>query len=164
MSVRVRDFESSDAELINKVALAAFGEFKTLYDDWDIFSGRISNMAELAAKGAEIVVATDDAGRVIGAVAYVGPGKPKADFFDVDWPIIRMLVVDPAHRGLGAGKALTMNCIDRAVRDAAPVVALHTSPIMNVALPMYLRMGFLFERVAPPIHGVAYDVYLKRLA
>jgi GNAT superfamily N-acetyltransferase len=105
-------------------------------------------MSDLAERG-EIIVAEID-GRIAGGVAYVGPGKPKAAFFDPAWPIIRMLVVDPAARGHGLGRALTEACLHRARRDAAPVIALHTTPIMTVALPMYLRMGFRFLRDAPP--------------
>lgn len=74
-----------------------------------------------------------------------------------------MLVVDPRARGLGAGRALTDACLDRARRDGSTVIALHTSPIMSVALPMYLRMGFTKLKDAPPIRGVAYAVYLKQL-
>ena len=53
-----------------------------------------------------------------------------------------MLVIDPGARGRGLGRLLTEECVRRARRDGAPTVALHTSPIMEVALPMYLRMGF----------------------
>ena len=74
-----------------------------------------------------------------------------------------MLVVDPAYRGHGVGRALTNACIRRAERDGASRVALHTSPIMEVALAMYRRMGFERVRAVPPIHGVPYDVYVKRL-
>jgi hypothetical protein len=34
---------------------------------------------------------------------------------------------------------------------------------MTVALPMYRRMGFELASDAPPIHGVPYGVYVKRL-
>jgi hypothetical protein len=44
-----------------------------------------------------------------------------------------------------------------------PIIALHTSPIMSVALPMYLKMGFAKACDAPPILGVAYAVYTKAL-
>jgi hypothetical protein len=44
-----------------------------------------------------------------------------------------------------------------------PIIALHTSPIMSVALPMYLKMGFAKAYDAPPIFGVAYAVYTKAL-
>ena len=61
------------------------------------------------------------------------------------------------------GTALSRECIARAQRDGTPVIALHTSPIMTVALPMYLRMGFVKAYDAPPIFGVAYAVYTKTL-
>ena len=34
---------------------------------------------------------------------------------------------------------------------------------MKVALPLYLRMGFQLEREVPPICGVPYAIYIKRL-
>ena len=74
-----------------------------------------------------------------------------------------MLVVAPLSRGVGIGRALTEECIRRARRDRAPLIALHTTPIMKVALPMYERMGFNHQREAPPIFGVPYDIYVKRL-
>jgi hypothetical protein len=37
------------------------------------------------------------------------------------------------------------------------------SPIMSVALPMYLKMGFAKAYDAPPIFGVACAVYTKAL-
>ena len=55
-------------------------------------------------------------------------------------------------------------CIDRARRDASLMIALQTTPIMSVALPMYLRMGFVKLREAPDIYGVPYAVYAKSLS
>jgi hypothetical protein len=43
------------------------------------------------------------------------------------------------------------------------MIALHTSPIMTVALSMYLRMGFARLRDAPRYLGVDYAVYAKAL-
>jgi hypothetical protein len=34
---------------------------------------------------------------------------------------------------------------------------------MQVALAMYLRLGFVPLRPAPPVFGVPYRIYLKRL-
>jgi ribosomal protein S18 acetylase RimI-like enzyme len=109
------------------------------------------------------VIVAEAGGQLAGAVAYIPPGAPKAVFFDPAWPIIRMLVVDPACRGKGIGRALTDECLARARRDNANVIALHTSPVMTVALPMYQRMGFVKLRDAPPILGVEYAVYTKAL-
>lgn len=74
-----------------------------------------------------------------------------------------MLVVEPSNRGKGIGRSLTDVCIERAKRDKSKVIALHTSPIMEVALKMYLRMGFSLHCGAPAIHGVSYGVYIKNL-
>ena len=68
-----------------------------------------------------------------------------------------------AARGKGLGHQLTSECIRRATRDRSPIIALHTSPIMTVALPMYLRMGFAKAYDSPPIFGVPYAVYTKAL-
>ncbi|MDG4549117.1 MAG: GNAT family N-acetyltransferase [Candidatus Contendobacter sp.] len=161
MSHTLRNFSPSDADAVNRLALRAFEQFRGEYSDWEAFSRNIGSMASLSTSG-ELIVASDQ-DRIVGAVVYVGPHKPKREFFSIEWPILRMLVVDPAHRGQGIGRVLTQECINRAQRDSASVIALHTSPIMQVALPMYLRMGFMFEREAPSILGVSYGVYIKRL-
>jgi ribosomal protein S18 acetylase RimI-like enzyme len=158
----LRDYRQDDAEAIVRVALAAFAQFEQDYSDWPMFTANVAKMPELSKTG-EIIVA-EDGGQIVGAVAYVGPQAPKAAFFDPAWPVIRMLVVDPAARGKGIGRQLTEECLRRAERDQSQVIALHTTPIMTVALPMYLRMGFTRVRDAPDILGVPYAVYVKALA
>ena len=159
--IRIRDYEHSDAESLNRMAVAAFGQFREHYQDWPAMLAGLSSTSALGASGEVIIAELQHA--FAGAVAYFGPNRPKAAFFDQSWPIIRMLVVDPIFRGKGIGHALTSECIARARRDGAPLIALHTSPIMTVALPMYLRMGFVKACDAPPIFGVAYAVYTKAL-
>jgi ribosomal protein S18 acetylase RimI-like enzyme len=159
--LRLRDFRSADAPQANRLALAAFDQFKNYYSDWAAMSASVGCMTTLAEPG-EIILAERD-GRIIGAVTYVPPGRPKPSCFDPAWPIMRMLVVDPGYRGLGAGRVLTEECISRARRDGSPVIALHTSPFMTVALAMYIRMGFELLREGPPVFGAPTAVYLKRL-
>jgi GNAT superfamily N-acetyltransferase len=159
--IRIRDYENSDADDVNRIAVSAFGQFRDRYQDWPAMLARLSQTSALGATGEVIVAELQD--EFAGAVAYFGPNSEKAAFFDRRWAIIRMLVVDPAFRGKGLGRALSSECIARATRDRSSVVALHTSPIMTVALPMYLRMGFVKAYAAPPIFGVAYDVYTKAL-
>jgi ribosomal protein S18 acetylase RimI-like enzyme len=157
----IRDFAAADAAAVNAVALAAFEQYRGEYQDWPAFSAFVGAMADLAESG-ELIVAEID-GRIAGAVAYFEPRAAKPALFDPDWPVIRMLVVDPAARGRGVGRMLTEECIRRARRDGAEVIALHTSPIMQVALALYLRSGFVPLRDSPPIFGVPYRIYLKRL-
>ncbi len=157
----LRNFLPADAPCIDALAVVAFEQFKDAYDDWPEFRLKIANMSALAATG-EIIVAEMD-GRIVGAVAYIGPGATKAAFFRAEWPIMRVLVIAPEARGRGIGRALAEECLSRAKRDGAVTFALHTSELMRVALPMYLRMGFQWRAPAPMIHGVKYDVYTKEI-
>ena len=159
--LRLRDFRAADAPRINRLAVAAFAQFKPHYSDWPAMVASLGQMATLAESG-DIILA-EHAGQIIGAVTYVAPGRPKPSCFDAGWPIIRMLVVDPDSRGLGTGRALTEECIGRARRDGSPVIALHTSPFMTVALSMYVRMGFERVREGPFIFGAPSAVYLKHM-
>jgi GNAT superfamily N-acetyltransferase len=157
----LRDYRDVDKDCVNAVAVRAFEQYQEAYEDWPVFRSRLEKMSDIAVTG-ELIVAELD-GEVVGAVGYVGLGRPKAEFFDQAWPIMRMLVVDPNARGQGIARRLAEDCLARARRDGAHVFALHTSPIMEVALPMYLRMGFRRHRTAPLIHGVDYDIYLLPL-
>ena len=165
MSIIYRTFHAKDADAVNAVALAAFMQFKNSYNDWESRKTNFTDTASLAASG-EMIVAESD-GRVVGAVTYVPPDplaqSERAAYFDHRWAIVRMLVVDPSARGQGIGRALTEACINRAKRDAAPVIALHTSTMMTVAQPMYLRLGFALLKALPPIGGVPYGLYALAL-
>jgi ribosomal protein S18 acetylase RimI-like enzyme len=157
----LRDFTSADADVLDAVAIAAFEPMLAHYADPAAMRRRISRMSRLAADGEIILATVQD--KIAGAIAYVPAGRPKAEFFAPEWPIVRMLVVDPLFRGRGLGRALTEACLARARRDGAAVIALHTSPVMAEALGLYLRMGFRRHAEAPSIFGVPYAVYLKDL-
>jgi ribosomal protein S18 acetylase RimI-like enzyme len=159
--IRVRPYADGDREAVNAVARAAFMQYSRDYADWPSFIEGIARMADLAA-GADILVA-EQAGEIVGAVAHVGPGRPRAAFFPMAWSVIRMLVVDPQRRGQGAGRELVAGCL-RLARDAgAPAVGLHTSPVMASALRMYEALGFVRDADLPPIRGVPYGRYVLPL-
>jgi GNAT superfamily N-acetyltransferase len=154
----IRDYLPADRDAINAVALAAFAQYAGDYDDWPTFSAGIGRMADLAADG-DLLVA-ERAGRVLGAVVHVGPGRPRSAIFPADWSVIRMLVVDPEQRGGGIGRALVAAALSRARHAGAPAVGLHTSPIMASALRMYEAIGFVREHDLPAIRGVPYARYV----
>jgi len=160
-SMILREFCEADAQEINRLAVAAFEEFGCNYSDWPSLAAFYGKMSDLEKSG-EIVVA-EIAANIVGAVAYIPPHQRKAAYFDQAWPVIRSLVVDPNSRGVGVGRALTQECIERARRDRSAVIALHTSAILKVALAMYLRMGFEWHHDAPAVYGVPYAVYVKKL-
>ena len=162
MRYRLRAFSAADGAAVDALAIAAFEEFRDAYNDWPRFSKIISSLASLNQSGELIVAESEEAG-IVGAVGYIGPHKPKSTFFKPEWPIMRMLVVAPTARGFGIGHRLADECVQRAQRDRAPLLALHTTPIMKIALPMYERMGFKFHSEAPTIFGVPYGIYTKHV-
>lgn len=157
----IRDYVPADRAAVNAVALAAFAQYAGDYADWPTFSAGIARMADLAADG-DLLVA-ERAGRVAGAVVHVGPGRPRSAIFPGDWSVIRMLVVDPAARGHGIGRALVAAALERARLAGAPAVGLHTSPIMASALRLYEAIGFVREHDLPPIRGLPYARYMLPL-
>jgi ribosomal protein S18 acetylase RimI-like enzyme len=157
----IRPYCGTDRAAVNAVARAAFAQYAQNYEDWPSFIDGIGRMADLG-KDADVLVAEQD-GVIIGAVAHVGPGRPRAAFFPVDWSVIRMLVVDPARRWQGAGRALVDECLRLARESGAPVVGLHTSPIMASALRMYEALGFVRDQDLAPIRGVPYGRYVLPL-
>jgi ribosomal protein S18 acetylase RimI-like enzyme len=162
VSLVVRAYEVGDRDDVNAVARAAFAQYAHDYEDWPSFIEGIGRMGDLA-NDADLFVAELD-GAIAGAVAHVGPGRPRSAIFPDDWSVIRMLVVAPGMRGQGIGRELVAACLRRAQEVDAPAVGLHTSPIMGSALRMYEAIGFVRDRDLPPIRGVPYSRYLLQEA
>ena len=162
--VEIRVATTGEHAEIDALALEAWQVLKHGYDPqkWGELLISVGRMSTLATDG-RLLVAVAKAEEIAGAVGYMPPGRSNPKIFPPDWPSIRMLVVRPSHRGRGIGKALTNACIHEAVKDGARCIGLHTSPIMEVALPMYLRMGFLEDAELPPIAGAPYARYVLAL-
>lgn len=157
----IRPFKPEDSTQLNQVAVEAFSQFEHHYSDWQSLITAVSKMANLA-DSANLFVAEDN-GKIVGGVALVPPNDNPNSHFDKTWAAIRMLVVSPEARGKGIGKALTQACIESAKQSNVKTIGLHTSPIMEIALAMYQRMGFEKFKEIDPIFGVEYGVYKLEL-
>jgi ribosomal protein S18 acetylase RimI-like enzyme len=96
--------------------------------------------------GARVLVALSPQEELVGGVVYFsdmaqyGSGGTATSVKNASG--IRLLGVDPAFRNLGAGRALTQACIDRARELGHSEVILHTTQAMRVAWGLYERLGF----------------------
>lgn len=96
------------------------------------------------AEKADLLVAVDDTGRLLGSVTYAAGGSPYAETAETDDEAgFRMLVVDPAARGLGVGTGLVRACIERARAHGVRTLRLSTQPDMTTAHRIYERLGFV---------------------
>lgn len=157
----IRSYKKYDEEQLNALAVEAFSQFKDNYNDWNAIKSIVGRMSALN-ESSEIIIA-EGSGNIIGGVAFVPPGGDTKGHFDKSWASIRMLVVSPGQRGKGIGKKLTKECIKRASDIEVSFIGLHTSPIMEVALSMYLRMGFVKVKDIEPIFGVEYSTYKLKI-
>jgi ribosomal protein S18 acetylase RimI-like enzyme len=119
------------------------------------------------AAAAEVWVAVDGDGTLLGGVTYVPDhSSPLAEFDDEDAAGVRMLAVDPRCQGRGAGAALMVVCLDRARADGRNRVVLHTTADNTFARAMYERMGFRRDPTRdwapdPSVQLVGYELDLR---
>ena len=94
------------------------------------------------ARTATVLVAEVD-GRLAGAVTVATRGGAWAEQAAPGEAVIRMLVVDPAVRGAGAGEALVRACLETARADGCSLVRLSSQEGMTSAHRLYERQGFV---------------------
>lgn len=112
----------------------------------------LRDMAGHARVGADIVVAVDGAGHLLGGVTFVGdPASPLTQMDDADAATFRFLAVRTDVEGAGVGRALVRWCLRRAAELGRRRVRIHSTPAMTRAHRLYDRLGF--ERT--PAHDLA---------
>lgn len=94
----------------------------------------------------ELIIAVSKQGEIGGAVVYF---KDMKDYGSGGTATkeknacgFRLLVVDSKYRGLGLGKLLTIECINRGKKSSAEQIIIHTTKAMQTAWGMYERLGF----------------------
>jgi len=107
--------------------------------------GYEQELADVArrAEEAEVLVAAEES-TLVGCVTYVpDASSPWAEQLLEGEAAIRMLAVDPALQGRGAGRLLLEASIDRARRSGRRALFLHSTPWMAAAHHLYERAGFV---------------------
>ena len=146
MSLSIREAVPEDYEELSRLITDAYQEFaETLGDDWDGFRDDLADIAPRAAQGSQFVAETE--GRPVGTVTYYPPREDEPTASEWWWwpkgfAYLRALGVDPATRGRGVGRALTIACIERARADGAAGIALNTLSFMPAATALYEGLGF----------------------
>ena len=145
--VVIRDARPDDRERIRAVTLDAYDEYATIMSpgSWSGLSRAVYAALD-STEDMHRVVAEHD-GRVVGSVLLY---PPSADAYGgvghrVPWPELRLLAVSGDARGLGVGRLLVEECIQRARTDGASAIGLHTSQSMGGAMRLYAKTGF--ERI-----------------
>ena len=144
--------DPDEYERLGELTVAAYVEVdpRTIEAD-DDHEDYASELADIAGRAvdADVLVAVDDDGKVLGGVTYVpGPDSSSAEFEGTDTAGIRMLAVGSAAQGRGVGDALVRACIARAVAAGKRHIALHSTDRMTTAHRIYQRLGFVRDETA----------------
>jgi GNAT superfamily N-acetyltransferase len=117
------------------------------------------------ARTATVLLAELD-GRLVGTVTVATQGGPWAEQSVPGEAVIRMLAVDPAARGGGAGEALVRASLDAARADGCSVVRLSSKESMTAAHRLYERVGFVRtpSHDWSPVPGLHLRTYALTLA
>jgi GNAT superfamily N-acetyltransferase len=142
----IRDARPEDHDAIREVTLAAYAEYAALMPHlWEGYRQNILATLGRPAPAAQLVAERD--GAIVGAVllypvapALPGAGAARARRAE---PEVRLLAVAPAARGRGVGAALMGACLRRARAWGAPALTLHTTGMMQAAIRVYERLGFV---------------------
>jgi ribosomal protein S18 acetylase RimI-like enzyme len=94
------------------------------------------------SRDAEITVAVDAVGRVLGCVTFAVPGSRWAELSAEGEAEFRMLGVHPEAQGRGVGSALVRWCLARTVELGRHRVVLCSGEAMHAAHAVYTRLGF----------------------
>ncbi|NES15867.1 MULTISPECIES: GNAT family N-acetyltransferase [unclassified Micromonospora] len=152
----VRRAEPADHPAVARLTVAAYEADGQLKGETG-YGAVLADVASRAETG-EVLVAVDEAtGEVLGAVTFVLAGTPYAELSGPGEAEFRMLAVDPAAQGRGAGAALVRACVARATELGCSAVVICVRSGMAVAAHrLYARLGFVRapEKDWSPLAGV----------
>ncbi|WP_238345998.1 GNAT family N-acetyltransferase [Luteimonas saliphila] len=150
MKLTIRDVHSSEFEALGRLMVGVYSSlegFPTPAEQPRYYE-MLADIGRLSEKpSTHVLVALSGDGRLVGGIVYFddmaqyGSGGSATSIRDAAG--IRLLGVDPAFRGSGAGKALTLACIQRARERGHSQVILHTTQAMTVAWRLYEKLGFV---------------------
>ncbi|WP_316775545.1 GNAT family N-acetyltransferase [Streptomyces sasae] len=143
MDIAIRPADAAEYEALGEITAQAYLRDGLLdFGESDSYLGELRDVAGRAA-AADILVAVRN-GALLGGVTFVPAGGPMADIAHPGEAEIRMLAVDRAARGQGAGEALVRACVERARATAGCFrIVLSTQRTMLAAHRIYERLGFV---------------------
>lgn len=121
--------------------------------------------AEGRAGKAELYVATDADGTLLGTATYCPPGSDYAEIAGAEEADLRMVAVARSARGRGIGEALVRHILARAREQELAALVLSSSEAMHAAHRLYERLGFVRtpERDWRPVPEILLRTYRKPL-
>ncbi|MGW7414101.1 GNAT family N-acetyltransferase [Streptomyces sp. NPDC054863] len=162
MNIHIRPAEPAEHSEAGEITARAYLDDGHLSGGEDNPYAAVLRDAASRAEKAELLVAVDAAGTLLGTVTYAPRGSSLQDVAGTGEAEFRMLAVAHDGRGRGAGESLVRACIDRARAEEGVVrLVMSTQPTMLGAQRIYERLGFVRvpERDWEPVPGLSLLTY-----
>jgi ribosomal protein S18 acetylase RimI-like enzyme len=161
-----RDATSEDIQFLKKLGRVSYGQFReTLGEaEWEKMRSGIDNenmWQALLSVSRGILCCNSES--IVGMGFIIPRGNP-TELFSADWSYIRMVGVDPAHKGKGIARQITEMCVQHARQLKEKTIALHTSEFMDAARHLYESLGFTRLKEIEPRFGKRYWIYTLSLS
>jgi ribosomal protein S18 acetylase RimI-like enzyme len=160
--MEIRPAEPAEFAAVGAVCVAAYAAYAASSSAG--YADQLRAVARRAA-AAEVLVAADPGGPVLGTVTFVPDGGPLGEIATPDETEFRMLAVDPAAQGRGVGAALLQRVVDASRRRGRAGIVCSSLPSMTAAHRLYARAGFTRapERDWSPAAGVDLLSFVRAL-
>ena len=158
-AVEVSPVVPSEYARLSEITVAAYRAVGPMPETY------VAELADVAGRAVDpgaVVLAARMGGSVVGGVTLVvDPSSRLAEHLDPGMAGMRMLAVDPAAQGAGAGRALVDGCIQVCRGRGLPRLSLHTHVVFARARGLYERMGFVRTperdlQIGPDLHLLSY--------
>jgi len=160
--MEIRPAAPAEFAAVGDVCVAAYASFSGSSS-----MGYVDQLRDVArrAAAAEVLVAADPGGRVLGTVTFVPDGGPLGEIATPNETEFRMLAVDPAAQGRGVGAALLERVVEASRRPGKDGIVCSSLPSMRSAHRLYARAGFTRapERDWSPVSGVDLLSFVRAL-
>jgi GNAT superfamily N-acetyltransferase len=159
-AVALRAASEEDLDAIAALFAPALEQYRGRGGEW-LLDAYLAELLDVRGRfgAAETYVAVTG-GRIVGSVAFYRDVALEGwSNLPAGWAGFRALVADPAVRGTGVGRMLVEHCILRSQEVGAPVLGIHTVSLLEDAVRLYGRLGFVR---CPEYDLAAADVFPAR--
>ncbi|PXV56132.1 putative acetyltransferase [Dyella jiangningensis] len=147
--IRIRPIEARDNAAVAGIIRAVMPEFGADGPGFAIHDAEVDAMYEAYTRPRSAYFVVERDGKVIG-----GGGIAPLEGGDADVCELRKMYFLPEARGVGAGSAMMLRCLDAARAHGFRRCYLETLTGMDAAKALYLRHGF--RAIASPMGGTGH--------
>jgi ribosomal protein S18 acetylase RimI-like enzyme len=141
----IRNARNNERSIIRDLTIAAYAQYQAVMPPgfWTFYQHNLITTVDGEGNGERLVA--EQNGSIVGSVMLFPPAtNPYANaLINTSYPEVRFLAVLPQTRGQGIGAALMKECERRAQEAGAQAIGLHTAEVMQAAIHLYERLGYV---------------------